>query len=66
MMDELKIGDIVEVNIEHLYEPEWIDAIFIKYGNKGGSIICVAGSYEDNYLDGLSFSTNRWEHNAWR
>ncbi len=65
MNKELKIGDIVEVNIEHLYEPEWIDAIFIKHGN-AGSIICVTGWYRNDYLDGLSFPTNRWEHDVWR
>lgn len=60
-MNELKIGDIVEV----CRTVKWEDRIFIKYGSDN-SILCVSKETESCYNNGLSFSIEKWSEGIWR
>jgi len=61
-MNELKMGDIVEV---YDYTNEWSDRIFIKYG-KPGQIMYVNPEYEQNFRNNENFYTFTIGGRHWR
>ena len=61
-MNELKMGDIVEVRD---CTQEWSDRIFIKYG-KPGQIMYVNPDYAQNFRDNENFSTFTIDDRGWR
>lgn len=60
MSDDLKIGDIIEVNF---LGDEWIERIFVKYAMDGG-VCYVEGDDENSFKTGGSFKVHA--HFKWR
>ena len=60
-MSDLKMGDIVEVEIHNV----WEDRIFIKYGVSGGCL-CVEGDDSEKFENGEHFYVTYWDRSDWR
>ena len=60
-MKELKIGDIIEVFVDKI----WEDRIFLKCG-EDRSIICVSEMSNSGYLSGNVFVSCKWYFGKWR